>query len=74
MFGPSLDDVATLTLLCLVGQAHATGLFLDRKDQKRVDFLTKSMLNSKYSTDEATYLSWANYFGKGGEESDSMFQ
>lgn len=47
------------------GVAHATGGTLKEKDQKKVDYLTKSSSSSKYSTNKTTYLLWAKYFSEG---------
>lgn len=56
-----------LTSLPLFGEAHATRIMLDGGDQKRVDFLLKSLSKSKHSTNQATYLSRVKYFDEGGE-------
>lgn len=73
--GPSLEDVAMLTTLPLVRQPHATNLSPVREDNKRIKFLTKSLLKSKYSTNKvAIYLSWAKYFDECGEGSNSPYQ
>lgn len=66
--------MAILTLLPLFGEAHATSIILDGEDQKRVDFLTRSLSKPKYSTNKATYLPWGKYFDEGGEGSNSAFQ
>lgn len=47
-FGPSLQDVAMLTSLPLFGEAHATSLYPGEEDKKRIEFLIKSLLKSKY--------------------------
>lgn len=55
-FSPSLKDVATLMSLSLFGEAHATRVTLSWDDQKKVEFLSKSLLCFKYSTSKFTYL------------------
>lgn len=42
-FTPSLKDVAMLMSLPFFGEAHSTGVTLKEKDQKKVDYLTKSL-------------------------------
>lgn len=39
-------------------EVHTTRVTLKEGDQKNVEYLTKSLLTSKYSTNKGTYLSW----------------
>lgn len=55
--GPSLEDVAMLTSLPLFDEAHGTSPLSTWRGKKRIDFLTKSLLKSRYSANNATYLS-----------------
>lgn len=51
-----LEDVAILMSLPFFGQAHATGATLKEEDQKKVEYLTKFLSSSKYSTNNATQI------------------
>lgn len=64
-FGPSLEDVVVLTSLLLFSEAHAITLTLDGEGQKRLDFLNKSISDSKYATNKATDFSCAKFFEEG---------
>lgn len=68
-----MEDIAMLMSLRLFGEAHTIGIILKEEDQKKVEYLTKSLSSSKYSTNKATYLSWVKYFDY-GEGRDSKFQ
>lgn len=57
-----------LTSLSLFGEAHFTGVNVKGEDQKKVDYLTKSLSSSKYLTNKAPYLSWAKYFDEGDKK------
>lgn len=65
--------MAILMSLSLFCEAHATWVTLSWDDQKKVEFLSKSLPSSKYSTNKVIYPSWLKYFdeGKGG---NSQFQ
>lgn len=52
----SLKDVAKLTSLPSLGEDHATGITLKEEDQKKVDYVTKSLSSSKYATKNANLL------------------
>lgn len=51
-----------LTSLPLFDEAHSTRVTLSGIDRKRVEFLSKSLSSSKYSTNKATYLLWVKFF------------
>lgn len=71
----ALEDVAMLTSLPLFDEAHATGVMLKGEDQKKADYLTKSLSSSNHSTNKATYLSWVKYFNEGdGRYSPFQFE
>lgn len=55
-----------LISLPLFGETHATGKPLSEDNQKRVEFLSKSLSSSKYLTNKATYLSWVKFFEEDG--------
>lgn len=55
--------MAILTSFLLFGDAHAIGVTLEGEDQKRVDILNKSLPNSRYAANKATYM-WAKFFEK----------
>lgn len=46
---------------------------LDGEDQKRLDSLNKSLSNSKYTTNKASYLLWLKCFEE-GEEGNKYYQ
>lgn len=62
-----------LMSLPLFGEIHATRVTLKEEDWKKVEFLTKSLSCSKYSTNKATYLSWVKYIDE-GDGRNSQFQ
>lgn len=55
-------------LTSLVGEAHVASLYPDEEDKKRIDALKTSLSNSKYSTNKASYMSWAKYFEEARDE------
>lgn len=71
-FSLPLEDVTVLMSLSLFDEAYAIRVTLRGEDQKKVEFLTKSLSISKYSTNKATYLSWVKYFDN-GEGKNSQF-
>lgn len=62
-----------LTLLLLFDEAHAIRVVLDGEDQKRLDFLNKSLSSSKYEANKETYLIWVKFFEE-GEGMNSQYQ
>lgn len=74
-FGPTLKDVAALTLLPLFGNAQVAHFKLTDKDSKaRHDALTQFLQKTNYgASKKSTYLNWASYFVDGTRR-DSPFQ
>lgn len=78
-FRLSLEDLTMLTSLQgdghvpLFGAQHSTKVTLSGGDQKKVEFLSKSLSMSKYLTNKETYLLWEKYF-KEGKGRNSQFK
>lgn len=51
-----------------IQRGHATRVTLKREDQKKVEFLSKSISSSKHSTNKATYMSLVKYSMKAMKE------
>lgn len=69
---PSLEDVASLTMLPMFGEANAVGIILEEDDQVKLKFLTIFMTSSRMSG-KLTQVTRLRFFDKGDGSRTTMW-